>query len=509
MSLLQKLLSRGSQTAPKIIDEVVESKALREAAQELGEEAPEVIGKGTRTVTKEASEDIPEAAFKEVTPTTGADDMSLWNRLDKKKAAALLGLGGAGALMLGGEETPAPTPIVPPSITKAIEPIKPEELKQEIKKTVKTEAPKKEGLAPDAQIKEAEVAQELPSVDEFDAAKDRADRNAMMAMLGKAASQIGGGIASLGAGSQVKIDDSGFDQLLKMSDRPLSHLTEKQKYTKAKSELDDEAAMRNPKSEISKLVSDIAIKTGLIKPGQQVSAMSLKNAGVNLGTLLSTIEAAKGRKEAAQLALQERRSQKEAMLDEKQRKFAQGLRKEATTGVLGKQYATYATGQRMSDSLSKFAEDPSGYKDYASLMGGLKALQGDESVVREAEVRMGVGATSAMNTALNYLERLRSGKTLQPEQRQQMIETIKILTDASRQQYLHSVQPILEQAEMEGVDPELILSGSLAGAKSKSEAPVDNNSKQKTVVKKQYSPSRDQTKLIFSDGSEEIVDGKQ
>ena len=36
-----------------------------------------------------------------------------------------------------------------------------------------------------------------------------------------------------------------------------------------------------------------------------------------------------------------------------------------------------------------------------------------------------------------------------------------------------------------------------------------NGKQQKSVTKKQYSPSRNQTKLIYSDGTEEIVDGQQ
>src|SRR5688500_8707734 len=55
-----------------------------------------------------------------------------------------------------------------------------------------------------------------------------------------------------------------------------------------------------------------------------------------------------------------------------------------------------------------------------------------------------------------------NGKMLQPEQRQQMIDTIKILTDASQTQYMHAVQPIPEQADMEGVPHSMILSGALA-----------------------------------------------
>lgn len=460
------------------------SKTVATKGSDVLEETPEVLGKGTSRLAKEASEEVPEAAFKEITPTTDMDDMSLWNRLDKKKAAALLGLGGAGALMLPEDETPSQPPLTPQDLQTLDTPEAPSAAPSAIApsepKPIQTGDIDRSGL--DQAMKafkplpeEAAPAQEEESlfrkiIEEGIAGRAGANREADLL---RASELISAGL------SRTKAEHGGSDirrarakESMEAAESRIGAEKSQQAYNKAKSELGDEKAMRDPNSEISKLVSDLAIKTGLIKPGQQVSAMSLKNAGVNLGTLLATIEAGKARKEAAAMAKEEKTKAKEAQLNEKQRKFVQGLRKEATTGVLGKQYATYATGQRMANSLEQFAQNPSGYKDYASLMGGLKSLQGDESVVREAEVRMGVGATSAINAALNYLDRLKSGKTLQPQQRQEMIDTIKILTDASRQQYMYSVQPILEQAEMEGIDPELILSGSLSGTKKTEETPV-------------------------------------
>jgi hypothetical protein len=477
-NIFQRLLSRGLQNAPRIADDVVESKAIQKLATEAGEEAPEVIGKATRRAAKEAGEEIPEAAFKEVTPTTGMSDMSLWNRLDKKKAAALLGLGGVGAgLMLGGggDEQPPMAPVEP---IKPVEPVKPEEAKVEAKKTVATEAPKKDGLDFDALAKKFDDGMAgLPKDGDLKPEEETINFRKLMeeALKSKESGLRDAGILRsselLGSGlARIKADHSGSEIVRKRAGERITEaekvaesITKQSNYDKAQAELGDEKAMRDSKSEISKLVSDLAIKTGLIKPGQSISAM--KNAGVNLGTLLSTIEAGKARKEAAELARAEKIKSKEDKLSDTQRRFVQGLRKEATTGVLGKQYATFSTGQRMQSSLEQFAKNPSGYKDYATLMGGLKSLQGDESVVREAEVRLGMSATSAINKALNSLQRAMTGESLQPEQRQQMIDTIEILTKASKEQYIQSVKPILEQAQLEGIDPNLILSGSLSSVK--------------------------------------------
>lgn len=301
-------------------------KSADELTKELVEQGPEVIGKGTSKVAKEASEEIPEAMYKEITPTTDMDDMSLWNRLDKKKAAALLGLGGAGAYMMSGDEPKGPLLSETSEPMPAIEPQKPEEIKKEQKKTVKTEPPSPEGLdfaALEKKFDEGmanlpkDTASTEQAIDEYEEAKRKANDNMVYALLGKAATQIGGGIASLGAGSQVKIDGSGFDDLAKVADRPLSQLKEKQSYDKMKAELNDEKAMRDPNSEISKMVTSFAQKAGLLKPGQTASAMSLKNSGVNLGTLLSTIEAGNARRDAAALARENRQADTQAKIDAK------------------------------------------------------------------------------------------------------------------------------------------------------------------------------------------------
>lgn len=49
----------------------------------------------------------------------------------------------------------------------------------------------------------------------------------------------------------------------------------------------------------------------------------------------------------------------------------------------------------------------------------------------------------------------------------------------------------------------------IGGVRPKTSAVSPQGTQQKAVAKRQYSPSRNQTKLIYSDGSEEIVNGRQ
>lgn len=505
---------QGGGTVPAVIPKPDEFHPLATRGTTMSTEVgPQVIGKGQKIV--QAADDAIDATFSEVTPTTGMKDMVWYRRMDPRlaeAAAAIAAFGTVGGIMGGGDEPPVQIPFAkeagPESIPQHIKAIAQEEKAKEAKiSPIERKASVEKAIEADQQMAKVEDGAQSYT-DLMHSAQTASNQNTFYNNLLRAANQAGASIASLGAGSQVKADYTMPDALKSTAGQPVSDVKQlmetkssEQKLKQAQAELADEDKLRDPNSMASQMTRQVLARHGL----KVSTAKEARDAGINVQNILLQEMAHKNALSVAQLAKESRQLQKEKDLNEKQRKFAQGLRKEATSGVLGKQYATYVTGQRMASSLEQFAQNPSGYKDYATLMGGLKSLQGDESVVREAEVRLGMSATSAIDAALNHLQKAMTGKMLQPEQRAEMINTIKILTDASRQQYMQSVQPILEQAEMEGIDPSMILSGSLAGAKPQESQGLTT----KTVVKKQYSPSRNKTKLIFSDGSEEIVDGQQ
>jgi hypothetical protein len=124
-------------------------------------------------------------------------------------------------------------------------------------------------------------------------------------------------------------------------------------------------------------------------------------------------------------------------------------------------YANVNNAQKAAGSIAQFMQDPTGYSDYATLMGGLKALQGDESVVREAEIRLGMQAGSFKDTVTNQIEKLRSGKSLQPGQRQNILRSVQILREVATNQYKEGIQPLLEQADAAGIDHKLLLPGNI------------------------------------------------
>lgn len=502
---LRKLLAQLGRQSDEIVP------AVGRQVDELAEEAvpairkttiptevgPEVIGTGTSRAGREATEEIPDAIFTEITPTTGMDDMSFLSRMDPR-LAKLIGGGaavGAGAMMLGGgdDEVPPQLPMVPqgqsPSQPEKILPDNYMDLAQEeaLNQSIVSSIPK--GIpSPSSQRMDEpsrspaeEQMNYLQMMKEAQVKKGESDIGALFAQAG---ADIAAGFGA-GSGLREKPDYSTAEWLQKRGEKGVSDVkglmetdVSEKKMKQLQKEMMDEEKLRDPNSDASKMTRDILSKYGL----NVRTAKEAKDAGINVQNILLQELAAKNAKEVASLAKEQKVKTQEKALDEKQRKFAQSLRGELTSGVLGKQYSTFSTGQRMSSALQKFAENPTGYSDYATLMGGLKVLQGDESVVREAEVRLGMSATSLFESLQNQLQRAASGRSLQPSQRKAMIDTIQTLTDLSKQQYMQAAAPILEQGAMEGIPEEILLSGSLSGAKQEAKAPETTASALTTVT---------------------------
>lgn len=445
------------------------------------EVGPQVLGKGTSRVARKA-DDIVDAEM--------IDKVNKMPEGPLKTAAlkklGLLGLGTAavaGGLSLLSDDDKSPSADFSPVAINGMSSEKSLTSNEKSTLTGKKESPtqKEQGVPVESLGEELKSEQtrepssdRLSYMDMMQNAQQAASQNRLQAALLKAGMQAGAAIAGPG----VKADTSMADALAEAAGIPVSDvkgLMETEAGAKKLKELErqekEEADLKDPNSEISKFTSSQLAKYGV----KVNSAWQAKQLNPQIFNLLAQEKAHKQAMDLAKITAANKLKQDESKLNERDRKFIQGLRKEATTGSLGKQYSTYSTGQRTLSALNEFTKNPSGYTDYATLMGGLKSLQGDESVVKEAEIRLGMSATSAIDTVYNYLQKAATGKMLNADQRKEMTNTIKILTDASKQQYLHAVKPILEQAEIEGIDPSLILSGSLSDVKS-------SNSKQPISV---------------------------
>lgn len=147
-----------------------------------------------------------------------------------------------------------------------------------------------------------------------------------------------------------------------------------------------------------------------------------------------------------------KRESNKAREDDKNERFIQSIRKEITTGDIGKMRSSYMTGKKGMTLLENAIKDPSGYKDFGSFFAAMKALQGDDSVIREAELRLGLSVGSIPEKMRASVSRFFTGQMLDPNQRKKLLESMKVLTDANKNQYLASIEPHIKQAKRLGMD---------------------------------------------------------
>lgn len=507
---IRKLLGLGSQTAPALIDDVVEEAGplAKRVSTEATEVAPEVIGKGPRY-----ADDAGEAIDAQFTDVNKMDEAT--KRMNPKlaKIAASLGLISGGAMMMGGGDEQPPT-AQPPAAKAAPAP---EGMEARIASDIKSDmmakasggggvAAPSEGVETEPDLAPAEQRRSFEQ--ELIDAQRSSGENTMWANLARSAQQVGGGIASLGAGSQVKNDYSGIDSLIASAGQPTKDVQarhgarkEQQAFDKAQDDLKDEAKMRDPSSEVSKLTTELAAKAGLIKPGTKMSAMALKNSGVNLGTLLSTIEAGKSRAEAARLARETRsedtklkldaKSNEEALKREDKRKLTteeiedrrrnimdninlvkQAVKEKGTTELMGPHNENV---QRMIDAIAV----------------DMAKLADPNSVARPSEVEMfkkGLFSTGSEGMKLSNASALDIMDKFTAEVDRRSANAYKV----------RNISPNNSPTPAPGSTPESV-------------QPRDNNSVKpgRQLVSKQYSKSRDKTRFIYSDGTEEFKDGNQ
>ena len=229
------------------------------------------------------------------------------------------------------------------------------------------------------------------------------------------------------------------------------------KDTEKEESVKEEAEMRDPKSLISKQWREAAALAGITLSGNE-SASILKQTMPFLQKRVEGEENRAARLQEFQLRMADLNFRKDENQASKRNTFIQALRKETTSGAIGKLFSNYNTATKMKKALAEFSKNPSGYTDYATLMGGLKVLQGDDSVVRESEVRLGMNAASLSTKVKNWANRLVTGKSLSKEQRDEFVKTVQILSEKAREQYTDAISPVLKQAEAEGIDKKFLVS---------------------------------------------------
>jgi NACalpha-BTF3-like transcription factor len=453
MNFLRKLLSSGSQTAPKVIDDLV---APTKALTKKGAlEADEILGGAAKRAGK--VDDIMDA--------------EIIQRMDPRlsgllKGAAATGLIGGGLVgsMMGDEEESVEEPMAREMEAPMEEPPLDEldagaqdEALNQTGFPLDQEAPPAPVTAPQVEESVEEDVSEEPQMDQIStlqAAQDRDAQDRMMMGLLRAGNQIGGALA------MTKPDYSGVEALEKnlgINEKNVkSQIKSKadlQKMEKFNKDFLDEEKLRDPASSASILTRNILSKYGLnIK-----TAKEARDAGINVQNILLQEITANSRESMMRLKAAEKESKDLSKLDKEKQDNIFKLRKNLTEGNIGKMYANVNGAGRFASLLENFAENPSAFGDFGTLLMGLKALQGDDSVVRGEEMRLGMAATDLESRVRNAVQRVKNGQSLQPKQRADMLNAVKAIRNISSDKYKMMAAPVLEQAREMQIDEKFLL----------------------------------------------------
>jgi hypothetical protein len=205
--------------------------------------------------------------------------------------------------------------------------------------------------------------------------------------------------------------------------------------------LESSAKRLDPRGDYSGLSApQLGTVIPLLREGRKLEAQEKANQ-LREQLLMSTLGMKK------EVADQKRTEKDEA----KKQNLTNTLYRRTQSGPLGEMNKLRQIANVAKRNIESFSQNPSGYSDYGTLMSSLKSLQGDTSVVREAELKLGKNATSLMNKASNALEQAVSGKSLQPEQRQQIVQVMGALSQGYDEAYRKAAAPTVETARKHGI----------------------------------------------------------
>lgn len=114
--------------------------------------------------------------------------------------------------------------------------------------------------------------------------------------------------------------------------------------------------------------------------------------------------------------------------------------------VTSEPYKAFSDTASKASTIEKMVDDPGAYGDLAILFDYMKALD-PNSVVRESEGERFAATGSFSDRAANALNRLITGKTLTPEQRQEVLKYTKMKQKTAYDIYRTHSKPTIEQAK--------------------------------------------------------------
>lgn len=364
----------------------------------------------------------------------------------------------------------------------------------------------------------APIVPEGPKEDlELKAAQEDRRRNLLLTNLAEAASGIGTAVASHG---QQTLDPNAFKNLRDQAGLKVSEVKEKREAqeneikkrqsllatAKNEVELQSDQAKRDPDSDVSKMFREVigqAMPELKIPP--KISAFELEKLVGPLQNAANMKLAMESKKEMAQIAADARK----AASDE--RKVRQDQRQEDVTFKEEERYqkqlssidAKHREATKYMDEANAFAEQATTNPQAAMNLARsvIKAVEGAGARVSDKDFTTAVGDASLGGSLMNTLNKLKSG-TIRGITKDQVIQMLNASKEIQSNKYKESVKTEVERfAKRAKTTPEQAAD---LGVVSR-----DVLQHGKTIIKKEYSESRKQTRITYSDGSQEVVDGQK
>lgn len=355
--------------------------------------------------------------------------------------------GGTAALMMGDTEKPAPAAQQPsaPSMLDAVKNV-PKPTLADTKPSSVSSGPINPAVKPNAE-EVAPTEAPVPKIDYMkllaDAQNDD-DFNQSMNKLASAGSRIGHAIARVPVDEKVLQDRMNVDKDKNVSrvKNKMNTDMEDKKLKSAQADLEDEDKLRDPNSDISKTLREMAHKLGY-KFGDKTSGKNFKDMGINVAGLIAQKEARE------QAALLRQDSQGNANKERTKSEIFRGM----TNWDKSDSYKAYQSSKAGIEAIDDAMLTGDKIAAGTAFMRFAKTAQGDDSVVKSEDMKTLLGGTNYSPKAYaSKMADLAKGKNVTDAELKAMRNIMGKINDKERQKAHSDLKPHLNKMEGSGLD---------------------------------------------------------
>jgi hypothetical protein len=184
-----------------------------------------------------------------------------------------------------------------------------------------------------------------------------------------------------------------------------------------------------------------------------MSAQALKNSGVNIGNLLSTIEAGKARKESAQL---QRESMSASKGETNKLKVQGSVDRQVSQLLKSKDYEAYNAAKDATSALDFALESGDKTASGSAFMQFAKIAQGDNSVVRDGDMAILAGGYNYTSPAqmITKLAAKAAGGNFNDDELKQMKAVANKVQEIKGRRVQQLMSPVLQRSSAAGLNIE-------------------------------------------------------